>query len=63
MTSGGAGSDRREGTPELGTDAEASGMQEELAILRCDLCGGGMLDRHCKLTCLLCGYQRDCSDP
>jgi len=22
-----------------------------------------MLDRHCKLLCLRCGYQRDCSDP
>jgi len=30
---------------------------------RCDLCGGPMLDRHCKLLCLSCGYQRDCSDP
>ncbi len=31
--------------------------------LRCDLCGGPMLDRHCKLVCQNCGYQRDCSDP
>lgn len=30
---------------------------------RCDLCGGPMLERHCKLVCLNCGYQRDCSDP
>lgn len=30
---------------------------------RCDLCGGPMLDRNCKLVCLRCGYQRDCSDP
>ncbi len=30
---------------------------------RCDLCGGPMLDRHCKLVCMNCGYQRDCSDP
>ncbi len=30
---------------------------------RCDLCGAPMLDRHCKLLCLQCGYQRDCSDP
>ncbi len=30
---------------------------------RCDLCGAPMLDRHCKLLCLSCGYQRDCSDP
>lgn len=30
---------------------------------RCDLCGGEMLERHCKLVCTNCGYQRDCSDP
>jgi len=29
----------------------------------CDLCGRRMLERHCKLVCVLCGYQRDCSDP
>ena len=29
----------------------------------CDLCGGTMLNRHCKLICRQCGYQRDCSDP
>lgn len=29
----------------------------------CELCGAPMLDRHCKLICLRCGYQRDCSDP
>lgn len=31
--------------------------------LRCELCGGPVLDRHCKVVCLNCGYQRDCSDP
>ena len=30
---------------------------------RCDLCGAPMLERHCKLVCVQCGYQRDCSDP
>lgn len=29
----------------------------------CDLCGHPMLERHCKLVCLNCGYRRDCSDP
>jgi carbonic anhydrase/acetyltransferase-like protein (isoleucine patch superfamily) len=29
----------------------------------CDLCGGPVLERHCKILCLTCGYQRDCSDP
>ncbi|MSR37149.1 MAG: hypothetical protein EXR95_11010 [Gemmatimonadetes bacterium] len=29
----------------------------------CDLCGGAVLERHCKVVCLNCGYLRDCSDP
>jgi carbonic anhydrase/acetyltransferase-like protein (isoleucine patch superfamily) len=30
---------------------------------RCEICGGPVLERHCKVLCLNCGYQRDCSDP
>jgi carbonic anhydrase/acetyltransferase-like protein (isoleucine patch superfamily) len=29
----------------------------------CELCGGPLMERHCKIVCLSCGYQRDCSDP
>lgn len=29
----------------------------------CDLCGGPTIERHCKIVCRRCGYQRDCSDP
>lgn len=29
----------------------------------CELCGGPVLERNCKIVCLKCGYQRDCSDP
>ncbi len=29
----------------------------------CELCGGPVLERHCKIMCLNCGFQRDCSDP
>ena len=29
----------------------------------CELCGGPIMERHCKVVCLSCGYQRDCSDP
>lgn len=36
------------------------GLQEDPA---CELCGGPVIDRHCKRVCLNCGYQRDCSDP
>lgn len=34
-----------------------------MAQSACDLCGGLVLARHCKVACLNCGYQRDCSDP
>lgn len=30
---------------------------------RCELCGGPVVERHCKLVCSNCGFQRDCSDP
>ena len=41
----------------------ASTPEPAPAATRCDLCGSPMIDRHCKLTCPTCGYQRDCSDP
>lgn len=37
-----------------------SGPDEQF---HCDLCGAVMIERHCKLICPACGYQRDCSDP
>jgi glycine/D-amino acid oxidase-like deaminating enzyme len=30
---------------------------------RCDLCGAAMKEWHCRIICMGCGYQRDCSDP
>lgn len=29
----------------------------------CERCGTPLIERHCKLICLNCGFQRDCSDP
>ncbi len=29
----------------------------------CWVCGGAVAKRHCKITCLECGFMRDCSDP
>jgi len=29
----------------------------------CDVCGAPMYERHCRIICPRCGYQRDCSDP
>lgn len=46
---------------ELSRDYLAQGIGE--GGLKCELCGGPVLDRHCKVVCLNCGYQRDCSDP
>ena len=32
-------------------------------VWQCDVCGVVMLDLHCKLRCVNCGFMRDCSDP
>lgn len=39
------------------------GGHEAQGGVRCDRCGGPVVERHCKILCLTCGYQRDCSDP
>jgi hypothetical protein len=31
--------------------------------LICEICGGRMVERQCKILCPNCGYTRDCSDP
>lgn len=46
------------GAPEAGP----VGGPEAPAII-CERCGAEMYDRHCKVLCPNCGYQRDCSDP
>ena len=38
-------------------------MLSLLDDLTCDVCGGRMVERKCKILCLNCGYTRDCSDP
>lgn len=44
-------------------DARVSGSGEAESIT-CSLCGSSaVLERHCKLICMSCGYERDCSDP
>lgn len=35
----------------------------DLSAAVCELCGGATMERHCKVVCLSCGYQRDCTDP
>lgn len=29
----------------------------------CEICGAAMYERHCRIVCARCGYQRDCTDP
>jgi 8-oxo-dGTP diphosphatase len=29
----------------------------------CWVCGGAVVKHHCKITCTVCGFRRDCSDP
>lgn len=29
----------------------------------CWLCGGAVVKHNCKITCTVCGFRRDCSDP
>jgi 8-oxo-dGTP diphosphatase len=29
----------------------------------CWLCGGAVVQHNCKITCTVCGFRRDCSDP
>lgn len=44
-----------------------TGVPEEEEAVRqaptCEICGAPVLERHCKVICLNCGYTRDCSDP
>jgi hypothetical protein len=32
-------------------------------VVECELCGGEILEKSCKVRCLNCGFTRDCSDP
>ena len=47
---------------ELARSYREEGVGEASAPM-CELCGGPTMERHCKVVCLSCGYQRDCSDP
>lgn len=57
----GGGADRTAEAPPAGDPPGPPGDAD--GALRCDLCGGPVQERHCKIVCLNCGYQRDCSDP
>lgn len=38
-------------------------MRPQPTRVFCDICGGAVEEVHCKILCLNCGYQRDCTDP
>ncbi len=52
-----------EKAPEPTFNLQGRTLREATPGLACELCGGPVLDRHCKVVCLNCGFQRDCSDP
>ncbi len=45
---------------EIGVTEEDEAAQDNAT---CELCGSPVVERHCKIVCLNCGYTRDCSDP
>jgi hypothetical protein len=53
----------------LDSDAGAPGpepLESEVASEEgevCWVCGGSVIERHCKIVCQVCGFMRDCSDP
>jgi hypothetical protein len=55
--------DRENGRAEEGKPEAAGARRFEPKEGRCELCGFGQLDRHCKVVCPNCGFVRDCSDP
>ena len=55
--------ERESGSNDLAGDDRSDRVRKPMATAVCDLCGGPMIERHCKITCENCGYQRDCSDP
>ena len=55
-------------SPDRNTDDRSEGggrvpSHDEPRAPVCEICGGPIEERHCKVVCLNCGYQRDCSDP
>lgn len=61
----------QEGTQdqELAQEAERSGSVSPQPIYApednttCWICGGPVIQLHCKIICRNCGFMRDCSDP
>lgn len=50
--------DRKQRT--IGQQASVDTLEEDDY---CWVCGGAVVKHHCKITCTICGFRRDCSDP
>jgi hypothetical protein len=51
---------RAPGAPDLRPGQPLEMPEEETA---CWVCGGQVIEHHCKIICQVCGFTRDCSDP
>lgn len=53
--------------PPSGTDTPDSDPAQPVDVSQddtwCWVCGGPVIERHCKIICQVCGFTRDCSDP
>lgn len=58
----GAANDPDQGNAPGGAPSGAKRASDGSSLV-CEVCGGAMFERHCKILCPRCGYQRDCSDP
>ena len=57
---------RRESSQAQTAAEEPAGSSYRYSVAEdsyCWVCGGAVAKRHCKITCLECGFMRDCSDP
>lgn len=55
--------DAEHGPAPADRDPASDGAPKPPGPPHCDICGAPMYERHCRIICPRCGYQRDCSDP
>jgi hypothetical protein len=53
--------------PSSSTDVPGSDLLQSVYVPQddtlCWVCGGPVIEHHCKIVCQVCGFTRDCSDP
>jgi uncharacterized Zn finger protein (UPF0148 family) len=54
-------------SPSSSTDVAGSDLLQSGYVPQgdplCWVCGGPVIEHHCKIVCQVCGFTRDCSDP